>query len=45
LPIASDTILNSVLGASADGSVLVGTALFGDGAAKTYMLRLPYAPL
>jgi len=44
LPIASDTILNSVLGASADGSVLVGTALFGNGAAKTYMLRLPTAP-
>jgi uncharacterized membrane protein len=35
------TILNSVLGASADGHVLVGTAMDADGNTHTYVLRLP----
>lgn len=39
--IPTGTILNNVLGSSADGTVLVGTALDAGGAAKTFTLRLP----
>jgi probable HAF family extracellular repeat protein len=35
-------ILNSVLGASADGTVLVGTAMDADFAPKTFVVRLRY---
>jgi uncharacterized membrane protein len=35
------TILNSVLGASADGTVLVGTAMDVDFFSKTFVVRLP----
>jgi hypothetical protein len=34
-------LLGSVLGASADGTVLAGTALDGDGNPRTFVLRLP----
>jgi hypothetical protein len=34
-------LLNSVLGASADGGVLVGTAMDAEGSPKTFVLRLP----
>ncbi len=39
--IPAGTILNSVLGASADGTVLVGTAMDEAGASKTFALVLP----
>ena len=45
LAIPADTVLDSVLGASADGTVLVGTATTGAGAAKTFVLRLPATAL
>jgi len=45
LAIPADTILNSVLGASADGRVLIGTAMTGDGTPKTFALRLPATAL
>ncbi len=38
-------ILGNVLGASADGTVLIGTAMDADGAPKTFTLRLPAASL
>jgi len=38
-------IFGSVLGVSADGTVLAGTALDADGNAKTYVLRLPTSAL
>lgn len=34
-------VLGSVLGASSDGTVLIGTALDGQGMPKTFVLRLP----
>lgn len=34
-------ILNSVLGASEDGTVLIGTATDADFALKTFVLRVP----
>ncbi len=34
-------ILNSVLGASVDGTVLIGTATYADFALKTFVLRVP----
>jgi uncharacterized membrane protein len=45
LAIPSDTLLDSVLGASADGTVLIGTATSGDGTPETFMLRLPASAL
>jgi hypothetical protein len=45
LAIPADTILGSVLGASADGTVLIGTAMDGAGASKTFVMRLPLAAL
>lgn len=36
--------LETVLGASADGTVLIGVALDAGGAQKTFVLRLPSAP-
>ena len=38
-------LLNSVLGASADGTVLIGTAMDAQGASKTFVLRLPATAL
>ncbi|MFO0613186.1 MAG: hypothetical protein U0414_11380 [Polyangiaceae bacterium] len=37
-------VLNSVLGASADGTVLIGVAMEMDGTPRTFVLRLPAAP-
>lgn len=45
LAIPADWILNSVLGASADGLVLIGTAMTNDGTPKTFALRLPASAL
>jgi uncharacterized membrane protein len=45
LAIPADAVLDSVLGASADGTVLIGTAMMGDGTPKTYLLRLPATAL
>jgi hypothetical protein len=38
-------LLNSVLGASADGTVVIGTAMDAQGASKTFVLRVPAAAL
>jgi hypothetical protein len=35
------TLLNSVMGASADGTVLVGNAMDADGVGQTFVVRLP----
>ncbi len=43
--VPAGTILNSVLGASADGTVLVGTATDAGGNAKTFALVLPASAL
>ncbi|MCE9572467.1 MAG: hypothetical protein K8W52_04860 [Deltaproteobacteria bacterium] len=43
--IPTGTILNSVLGASADGTVLVGTAMDAAGNGKTFALVLPASAL
>lgn len=45
LAIPADMVLNNVLGASTDGRVLIGTATTGDGALKTFALRLPATAL
>lgn len=42
--VPSGVLLNSVLGASADGTVLIGTAMDAQGMPKTFVLRLPAAP-
>jgi predicted small secreted protein len=44
VPLPTGTLLNSVLGASADGTVLIGTAMDAAGASKTFVLRLPAPP-
>lgn len=41
IDVPANLILNSVLGASADGKVLIGTALENDVALRTFVLRLP----
>ena len=41
ITVPTGTLLNSVLGVSADGTVLIGTAMNAAGANKTYLLRLP----
>jgi probable HAF family extracellular repeat protein len=41
VPVPEGVVLNSVLGASSDGTVLIGTATDADFALKTFVLRLP----
>lgn len=42
--VPTGVLLHSVLGASADGTVLIGTASDAEGMPKTFVLRLPAAP-
>ncbi|HTJ47683.1 MAG TPA: hypothetical protein VL463_36555 [Kofleriaceae bacterium] len=43
--VPAGTIFNSVLGASADGTVTIGTAMDADGNPKTFVLRVPASAL
>lgn len=45
LSFPTDTLLNSVLAVSADGTVLVGTATTADFSSKTFVMRLPGSAL